>query len=310
MAQYPALAAQMTDGAKAALSAAGVSAVVLDAPCDPVMAAPVAAEAAALNPLAIIGLPCGEALEAFAAVFAGTGTPLITVGSRAPLRDRNAVILRIGPREAAEADALSALLLPLWTAKPFAILDDGSVHARSLSEGLRNAAELAGVQPVLVEEFRPGEISHAATLRRLRQSGALAAFVAGDGEDVTRITAEAQASGFTFTLAGTESMLQGAPGTLWPEGTLAIVRSEARGLDADARLKAARKEPFAEAEGYTADGFAAAEVALALAANPAASTFETVLGTQSLADDGFLEPSGFALFEMRGGVFSPVSQQD
>lgn len=306
--QYPALGAQIVDGASAALAASGARPLVLDAPCDPVMAAPVAAEVAALSPLAVIGLPCGEALEAFSASFAPLATPLVTVGSRAPLRSAGGNILRVGPREADEQEAVAAFLTARWRETPFAILDDGSVHARALAEGLRNSAELEGLKPVLVEEFRPGEERHTATLRRLAAAGARAAFIAGDGEDVARIAAEARSAGIVFTLAGTESMLHGASGAAWPEGTLAIVPSRSVAPADIARLKASRSLPFAEAEGYVADAHAAAEVAMSLAANPAALDFQTILGALTRNEDGFLDPSGFTLVEMRGGGFVPASQ--
>ena len=98
---------------------------------------------------------------------------------------------RIAPRDGMEAEALAKYLLPLWRETNFAIIDDGTIHARDLVESFRQAAVEAGLKPVFSDTFRPGLEKQNALANRLRKAGATHVLFGGSIVIVRRCTTSA-----------------------------------------------------------------------------------------------------------------------
>ena len=97
-------------------------------------------------------------------------------------------------------------MLPLWRGKNFAIIDDGTIHARELAESLRIAAEARGLKPVFVDTFRPALENQLALVNRLKKSGATHVFVGGDRSDIAILARDAAARKVPLTIAGGETL--------------------------------------------------------------------------------------------------------
>src|SRR5690606_23653553 len=98
----------------------------------------------------VVGFLCSEAIEAALPILKEANIPTITIGVRADsLTDRRNrtgwPVYRLGPRADAEREAAGRLLARLWENELFAIVDDGTIYGRELSESVRLATEKAGL---------------------------------------------------------------------------------------------------------------------------------------------------------------------
>jgi branched-chain amino acid transport system substrate-binding protein len=307
--EFPELASQMMDGATAALAENWVAKPV-DAGCTDASGSTIGSLILAEKPDAVIGLPCIESLLPVLKVLGPIGVPVITIGSRADAPSKLAVenkwaFYRIGPREHEEGEAIAKLIIEVWRDKPFAILDDGTIFARDTAEAIRNAAEITGIKPVLVDGFEPQIESQRKLINRLLASGATHVFIASDRANVAQIATEA--TGSNLTIAGPETLRASDLDYPLPSGVLMAARDVALKPDTLSKINDERKTPFAVAEGYTADAYVATEIALALKANPALRTFNTASGDVAAGADGFIDPVNYALFRFDGTVFLKVA---
>lgn len=303
----PAIAGQIADGAAFAAKKAGWAVETLDSGCGEVTTAETLDAAQALQPAAIIGLPCSASLASFVRRFGASGVPIVTVANRGatPVSAEELTRpLHVGPREDAEAKAAADLLLARWQGRKFALLDDGSAAGRRAGDALRLMAEERGTPAALVASLGTDANALSGLMRRLKGEGVDAAFVAGGGSAITAL----QAAGDTGTveIAAAESLaLQG--GEPLPDGLLIVARHQPLTPAFAAELASARTTPFTIAEGYTADAHVAAEVAMQRALQAGSTSFDTAFGMLTTADDGFLEPVTFKLFTVRDGALSEIA---
>lgn len=315
------LGAQMRQGAEAAAGAAGNSSVVLDTVDDLCTAA--GGEAAArhfveINADIALGFLCIEAINAAMPVLKEAGIPTVAIGVRADSltdeREKNAwPVFRLGPRGDGEARAIAEILTKLWADEVFAILDDGTIYGRELSESFRAAAEQAGLKPVLVDTFRPGSDNQTALAERLRQAGATHVFVGGDRSDVAILGRDAASLGYGLTIAGGESLRAAPEDVELQPGTLMIGLPEPADK-ADGALVARLREAGLEPEGYVLPTYAGVEVAAKAAleaheANTKVSValsngvFQTAIGPVRFDGKGDLADNPFGLFRFDGQNF-------
>ena len=293
--EFPALAAQMLDGAKAALKDNWVIKPV-DAGCTAEAAANIGNLILAERPDAVIGLPCIESLTLALNVLGPIGVPIVTIASRSEALSKLAMnnqwrLDRMGSREHEEGEAIAELLVAAWRELPFAILDDGTIFARDTAEAIRNEAETNSVKPVLVDGFQPQLENQKKLLDRIVSSGATHVFIAGDRANIAQIATEA--AGLKLIFAGPETLRAADLDIPLPVGV----------------LMAARDSPLdIAAEGYTTDALVAAEIAMALKADASLRSFNTSFGTLSAAPDGFMGPVNYALFTYDGSNFQKAER--
>lgn len=315
------LGAQMRDGATLAAHAAGARLVVHDDGCS-AAGGRAAARAFASQAVAVaVGFLCTEAIEAALPILREAGIAAITPGVRTDaLTDRRErtgfLVWRLAPRADAEAEAVASFLVRRWRSELFAIVDDGTIYGRDLSESFRLAAEMAGLQPVFVDTFRPQSDNQIGLAGRLRRAGATHVFVGGDRDDVATIARDAAGLGYPVTLAGGEA-LRAAGEVPLAAGTLMVGLPEWADI-ADAAVL----ERFAEAgiapDGYALPAHAAVEVAVQAARRAASEErgiaailseggpFATTLSEVAFDDKGDLIRNPFRLFRYDGTRFVPV----
>ncbi len=316
------LGQQMRTGAGVAaeeLSGPSVHLTVADDGCTAAGGARAARELVAADVQIVVGFLCAEAIDAALPILKQAGIPVITVGVRADSltdqRNRNGwPVYRLGPRADSEREAAGRLVTRLWQNELFAIVDDGTIYSRDLSESLRLAAEKAGLSPVFIDTFRPQLDNQIALVGRLTRAGATHVFATGERDDVATIGRDAAQLDARLTIAGGEALraigeIPLAAGTLmvalpeWPD----VAAPEVVRAFADRRLLA---------QGYVLPAYAAVEVAHAALANAPASAlsadlsgrdFATAIGTVRFDEKGDLTENPYRVFRYDGTAFTEVA---
>lgn len=318
------LGRQMLTGAAMAAERLGdptVKLSVADDGCTADGGARAARELVAAKVQIVVGFLCGEAIEAALPILKEANIPTITVGVRADsLTDRRNrtgwLVYRLGPRADGEREAAGRLLSRLWRRDLFAIVDDGTIYGRELSESVRLAAEKAGLSAVFVDTFRPQLDNQIGLVGRLRRAGATHVFAGGDRDDIAVIGRDAAELQANLTVAAGETLrsigeIPLAAGTLmvalpeWPEIAVPAVA-------------AAFAERRILARGYVLPTYAAVEVAhAALAGSTTAAgsiadgfsgrDFATAIGTIRFDDKGDLVENPYRLFRFDGEKFDPMT---
>jgi branched-chain amino acid transport system substrate-binding protein len=266
---------------------------------------------------AVVGFLCSEAIEAAMPILKDAHIPVITPGVRVnSLTDKRYKtgwpVYRLAPRDDEEAKAVAAILTKRWANRLFAIIDDGTIYGRDLSENFRLAAEQAGLKPVFTDNYRPQMDNQIGLVGRLKKAGAEYVFVGGDRSDIAVIGRDAEKLGLKLTIAGGEA-LRGVPGDVpLVKGTLMIGLpdwSETNDLIALSQFKAAEIVP----EGYVLPGYAALQIAAAsLAPQNTAESFEehvektkfaTAIGLVRFDDKGDMVGNPYRLYEWDGNAF-------
>lgn len=317
------LGEQLRDGALAAaqFTAGAVRLEIVDDNCSKEGGARTAQELLARNVSLVIGFICSDPLEAALPLLSEAGIPVITAGVRSSwLTDQRArngwLAYRLAPRADQERQAVMEILPRRWAGISFAILDDGTIHGRDLSESLRLAAEEAGLRPVLVDSYRPGLDDQAALAARLRRAGASHVFIAGDRPDVAQIARDAAAQGLDLTIAGGEALRAARTEPDLAVGTLMIGLPDGSEIAA-AAFKEAMQARGSDPRGYALPGFAATELAIhALARNAQtgeslpdlldSESFETAAGWIAFDSKGDLEANPYRLLRYDGENFTEV----
>lgn len=264
---------------------------------------------------AVVGFLCTEAIEAALPILKEAHIPVITPGVRTnSLTDKRYKtgwpVYRLAPRDDEESKAIADILTKRWADKLFAIIDDGTIYGRDLSENFRLAAEQAGLKPVFTDNYRPQMDNQIGLIGRLKKAGAEYVFVGGDRADIAVIGRDAEKLGLKLTIAGGEA-LRAAPGDVpLAKGTLMIGLpdwSETNDLTALSQLKAADIVP----EGYVLPGYAALQIAAASLAAGSASfkdhiektQFATAIGPVRFDDKGDVAGNPYRLYEWDGNAF-------
>ena len=313
------LGEQMKAGAQAAAGSVGATLVIVDDQCTDIGGKTAAEQFAALKVDAVIGFTCFESITAALPALKAVNIPTITTGVRADsLTDNKTksgfLVYRLSPRDSMEADALASQLLPRWRDKPFAIIDDGTVHPRDLAESLRQAALDAGLKPVFTDTFRPGLTNQAALARRLQKSGATSVFVGGDVSDALVLSKNAlDYGGLELAIGESEDPLDesgdhGEILSVTPQNPTALQES----IDAASQLRQVGIEP----DGNALRAYAAVEIAnAAFSADPTqplserirAGNFHTAIGALSFDPKGDLAQNNYALTHLVNGLFVPFA---
>ncbi|MDA8870958.1 penicillin-binding protein activator, partial [Rhizobiaceae bacterium] len=122
----------------------------------------------------VVGPICNATAEALARAM--PEVPVISLDTRNPLlkrrRDVDALALfELGSAPEAEAAAMVEQAIPAFDGKPWALIDDGGLAARSLSDAVRLLVEETSARPVEFANFRPLQRTQKPLLRRLNRSG-------------------------------------------------------------------------------------------------------------------------------------------
>ncbi|MEX0955831.1 MAG: ABC transporter substrate-binding protein [Rhizobiaceae bacterium] len=266
----------------------------------------------------VVGFLCTEAIEAALPALNNAGIPVVTPGVRVnSLTDRRDKtgwpVYRMAPRADDERDAVSTVLVERWQNNLFAIVDDGTIYGRELVESFRLSAELAGLQPVFIDTYRPQMDNQIGLVARLRRAGATHVLVGGDRADVAIMGRDAAELGYDLVIASGETLRSAPSDVPLAAGTLMVGLPEPSDLASAGVISAFEKREIVP-EGYTIPGFAAFEVAVealiraetsgrALTDVLASDAFETAMGTIKFDEKGDLAENPYRLFRFDGSGF-------
>ena len=316
------LGEQMRAGAVTAselLANSGLALELADDGCTAEGGATAARQFVAAQVRMVIGFLCTESIEAAMPILSAANIPVIAIGVRTDsLTDRRVKtgwnVVRLGPRADAEREAAASIITQLWRKELFAIVDDGTIYGRELSESVRLAAEQASLKPVFMDTFRPQVDNQIGLVGRLRRAGATHVFAGGDRDDIAIIARDAAGLDTGIVVAGGET-LRAPPGDVpLTPGMLMVAPPEWNTIDDPATAKAFADREI-QPEGYVLPAYAAFEIATAALADAVApgvtttltgQTFETVLGTIRFDEKGDLSENPYRAFRFDGSGFVPV----
>ena len=249
----------------------------------------------------VIGGLCFETARAMAKILSerdgDKATPVIALGARNRALQRarshdGLSLFAIGPEATAEAQAFVDLAIPAFAGKPFAIIDDGSVHGRSLADDIRLLGEKVGIKPIAVANFRPLQSRQTATLRRLMRSGVEALIIAGAPEDIVTISRDMKTLGLEWPVAIGEqaALLSFTKDAQTVPDEWVMIRPAAVPATIAQSISRALAARDIEAEAAHFDGYALLQIAAAantpVAGSLADQSFNTIFGKVSFGEDG------------------------
>ncbi|OWV83909.1 amino acid ABC transporter [Rhizobium sp. N122] len=315
------LGAQIAAGAGFEIQRSGNTLVAINETCEDNSGAAVADALVAAKAQVAIGFLCSETLEGALPKLKDAGIAAITVSVRSRILMEDALkngwpLFRLAPADGTEAAKVNEVILKDWAADPIALIEDGTIHGRELTEAVRNALEQNGLKPVFTDTYRPGQEQQVALVRRLKRAGATRVFIGGDRNDVAIIARDAKAENIPLSILGGDAMraadqpLPLAPGVravalpeyaLLPEGTAAAEALGAKGIEPEGYVLPSLAAALIAGQA----GEAAAAAGKPLQASLVGTTFQTPVGPIAFTAAHELAQNAYRLLEWRGNGFFP-----
>lgn len=319
---YAILGDQVRQGAALAADKLSIAIVEIDESCSEGSGKAVADAVTAAGAKAAIGFLCSESLKEALPGLAEASVPAFTLSVRWKGVMEDAIkegwpLYRLAPNGDQEAARLSEIILRDWAGEPVALLEDGTIRGRELTEAIRISLEEKGLKPAFIDTFRPGQEQQLTLVRRLKTAGITHAFVGGDRNDVSIIARDAKAEALSLTLLGGEAMRAADEPVPLEDGVLAVGLVEAPEGPSAAAITADFGAASIAPEGYVLPAHAAVTIladawgistAMGTPMSDAlvGTTFETAIGPITFGDDHELTENPYRLLEWRDNRFVAV----
>lgn len=322
---YAILGDQVRQGAALAADKLSIAIVEIDESCSEGSGKAVADAVTAAGAKAAIGFLCSESLKEALPGLAEASVPAFTLSVRWKGVMEDAIkegwpLYRLAPNGDQEAARLSEIILRDWAGEPVALLEDGTIRGRELTEAIRISLEEKGLKPAFIDTFRPGQEQQLTLVRRLKTAGITHAFVGGDRNDVSIIARDAKAEALSLTLLGGEAMRAADEPVPLEDGVLAVGLVEAPEGPSAAAITADFAAAGIAPEGYVLPAHAAVTIladawgistAMGMPMSDAlvGTTFETATGPIAFGDDHELTENPYRLLEWRDNRFVAVPER-
>ena len=316
------LGQQVRDGARFAAEANGDAVVEIAEACDETDGDGIAKAILAADATAAVGFLCTEGLSASLPALAEAKVPAITLSVRSGILMEDALkkgwpLFRLAPGPKAEAEKAVEVITRDWKSEPFALIDDGTIHARELVETVRLRLEEVGMKAAFVDTYRPAQEQQLTLVRRLAKTGVTRVFVGGDRTDAAVIARDAGAQKAGLSLLGGEALTGADPLVPMTDGVMAIALPDYQVLPEGEPVAAAMQEKGIVAEGYVLPAHAAVTALTEAAAEGgdvaqklAGGSFATAIGTLAFGTDHELKENPYRLLVWRAGAFVPADIGD
>ncbi|WP_028744584.1 branched-chain amino acid ABC transporter substrate-binding protein [Rhizobium mesoamericanum] len=317
------IGAQIIAGATAKIQQDGNAIVTVGETCEENSGAAIADALINAKVQVAIGFLCSETLESALPKLKDANIPAITVSVRSRILMEDALkngwpIYRLAPADGAEAEKIIEVILREWAAFPIALIEDGTIHGRELTEAIRNALEEKGLKPVFTDTYRPGQEQQVALVRRLKKAGATKVFVGGDRSDVAVIARDALAEKIHLDILGGDTMRAADQPLTLADGVLAVVLPDYSARPEAKPVVDAFRASGVEPEGYVLPAYAAVEIAAKAAQDASAddrpiaqhiggTSFETVIGKVAFNAGHELADNPYRMLQWHAGSFVPPS---
>ena len=234
-----------------------------------------------------IGFLCTESLQGGLPVLAKANIPAITLSIRSEVLMQDALkkqwpFFRLAPSTGAERDAVAEAIFTHWKDKPFALLDDGTILSREMTDSVRQILEQKGMSAAFIDNFRPAQEVQTQLMRRLKKANVTHVFAASDRNDMSILARDAKAAGINLTFLGGDALKGMNQPVPLEAGVYAITLPEPASLaSAKAAVDLFRSEKK-EPEGYVLPSYSATEIAIdasEIAAGSGAPLVDALVGT-------------------------------
>lgn len=176
----------------------------------------------------VVGFLCVESLISALPVLKQNNIPVINVNIRADIvRDEAArlgwPLFSVAPRASDQAEYAAQYILQHWGDKAVALIEDGTIHNREMVDAVRLKLDERGFQPVVLDNFRPGQDKQFGLVRRLAKSNITHIFVGGTRNDTAIIARDAASIDLSFNIAGGDALRAADELVALPDGVVAIL---------------------------------------------------------------------------------------
>lgn len=311
-----------------ASSAGGLVSDVLQEPdtCDATGGADAASAFVEAGVDAVIGFLCMESLAAALPILSSSGIPAISLGVRSEIiaedsAKNNWLFYRMAPRADDEEKKIAEAISSKWLGRPLALIEDGTIYGRELSESVRLLLEEVGITPVFTDNYRPSQNKQFGLVRRLERAGASHVFIGGDRLDAAIIARDSQDADLNLTFMGGDALNAADSDPTLTNGFLAVTLPDPVLLNSARDVLGQFENSGHSPDGYALPAYAAGQILLdakraAVAGNrPLAQAlrgrlFETAVGPVEFDDFGERKDNPFRLMVWRNGRFSPVDRSN
>lgn len=312
------LGQQVREGTRVAAEANGDTIIEIPEGCDEKDGDSIAKAILSANAVAAVGFLCTEGLSAALPALSEAKVPAITLSVRSGILMEDALkkkwpLFRLAPGPKAEADKAVEVITRDWKSEPFALIDDGTIHARELVEAIRLRLEEVGMKATFVDTYRPAQEQQLTLVRRLAKTGVTHVFVGGDRTDAAVIARDAAVEKAQLSLLGGEALVGADPTVPMTDGVEAIALPDYQSLPAGEPVAKAMLARDIVAEGYVLPAHAAVTALAAAAAEGgdlaeklAAGRFDTAIGPLAFGADHELSTNPYQLLIWKGGAFVPA----
>ena len=278
--------------------------------CDPRKAVEVATGFVSAGVKAVIGHYCSGASIPAAKVYEKAGIAMISPASTNPrLTDEGGWnIIRLVPRDDAQATAAAALVLDKFPGRKIAILADEAPAFAALATRFRDGLAQKGVTPAIDERFKAGTKSFADLADRVQAAGAEAVYLACSYVECGQIAralreAGSKAQFISGDALASEDFANQAKDAA--NGTILTFTYDPRNFPAARGLITRMKDEDRTTEGFTLYAYAAVQ-ALAAAVEATGSTDGARTAEWLRAGNRFATVAGPVTFDAKGDLTSPA----
>jgi branched-chain amino acid transport system substrate-binding protein len=297
--------------------------ISVDDACDSGQAIAAAHKLVAEKVAFVVGHQCSGASIPAAGIYERAGIIQMTPASTSPqlTEEGRANVFRICGRDDQQGAIAGAYLAAQGQGAKLAILSDGSVYGKGLTEETRRYLHSNGSAEIFYDELEPNLSDYSPLIAKLRSAGIQIAYFAGYYREAAILIRNAREQGYDLQLVSgdsiaSEAFIQVTGGA--GEGTVfTSFRDPRRNPGAASLVERFRQKGF-EPEGYTLYSYGAVQawaqaVAKAGSAEPQAvmnslrsNEFDTILGRVSFDAKGDVRQPGFEWFIWRSGQYVPL----
>ena len=215
--------------------------------------------------VAAVGFLCTDSLTGGLPILAEAKIPAISLSIRSEVLMQDSLkkkwpFFRMAPSTGAERDAIAEAIFTHWKDKPFALLDDGTILSREMTDSVRQILEQKGMSAAFIDNFRPAQEVQTQLMRRLRQANVTHVFAASDRNDMSILARDAKAAGINLTFLGGDALKGMNQPVPLEKGVYAVTLPEASSLPsaktAIELMQSEKKLP----EGYVLPAYSAIEL--------------------------------------------------
>lgn len=278
--------------------------------CDPRKAIDVATGFVSAGVKAVIGHYCSGASIPASKVYQKAGILEISPASTNPkyTDEGGWNVIRLVPRDDAQASAAAALVLDRFAGQKIAILSDQTPAFSALAARFATALQQKGAAPALQQNFKAGTKDFAGLVQQVVQSGAGVVYLAGSYVEGGLIAQALRAAGSQAQIVSPDSLVTEDYGNQAKDaanGTLSSFTYDARKFPAAQGLVQRLRAQDQNAEGFTLYAYAAVQ-ALAAAAEATGTLDSTRLAEWLRGGNRFDTVVGPVSFDARGDLAAPA----